>query len=274
MRTFSRFLFLVVAMLGLCHAADDHANFEITVKPFIFDFIVDEPVDVPVSIRNRTGAPLTTDAGDVFACEVTRLNSRDREVTRYAKTQLPVVDIKPGETWEGFIRLTDLYEMRAEGDYFVRFRAANRLGASVSDGLLVSVIPGIPIKYVRQMFADGTQREFRLVYLQRYQINEYLYLRIIDPSGVRAWDTVSMGMVFRKEAPKLDITDDGVVTVLHRATRDLHVKLTLESTHDSVRITGEEVLLDPEAMARTMMEPFQKKALEPPPPPEPWWKFW
>jgi len=276
MRIFTRLLFLV-ASFGLCHANANPAGFEVKVASFNFAFVVDEPVDVVISIRNLTGQPLKTAAGDSFTCTLERRNTRGNAVARYADARLPELDIQPNATWHGQIRLTDIFKMRAEGDYFLRFKVANRLGEGVSDGTIVSVVSGVPVKSVRQMFADGTQREFRLVYLQNYQVSEYLYLRIIDPAGVHAWDTIALGPVFRKEEPKLDIRDNNgvtTVTTIHRIDRDRHYKVTLESTPDAVRIVDDETLFDPEAIARERLKPFLDKALEPPPPPKPWYKFW
>ena len=276
MRFFKR-LFFLVASLATCHANANPAGFEVKVESFNFAFVIDEPVDIVLSIRNLTGQPLRTAAGDRFTCELKRLGVRDNEVARYADARMPEIEIQPGATWEGIITLTDLFKMRTEGNYFLQFRVANRHGSGVSDGTNVSIVPGVPIKSVRQMFADGAQREFRLVYLQNYQISEYLYLRIIDPSGARAWDTLALGPVFRKEEPKLDIRDnDGVatVTIIHRVDRDRHLKVALESTPGDVRVVEAERLWDPEAISRMRLKPFLDKALEPPPPPKPWWKFW
>ena len=265
-----------VASLALCHARANPGGFTVKVEPVVqFTHVIDEPVEVRITIRNLTGQPFNTAAGDRFTCEVDRLNARDRAVFRYEDAEMPEILIQPGETWQGNLCLTDMFRMRLEGDYYVRVSAANRLGNGKSD-TIVTLSPGKLIKKAQQMFADGTQREFRLVYLQNYQVCEYLYLRIIDPDNVRAWDTLALGVVFRtlEEPPKLDIQNDGTVTVLHRATQEHHVKTTLVSSHGEVRVTGHEELLDPEEISRILMKPFIDKALEPPPPKKSWWKFW
>jgi len=272
----------LVASLALCHAAANPGGFTVRVEPLVqFTHVIDEPVDVRVTIRNLTGQPFRTAAGDRFTCEVERLNARERAVFRYEDAEMPEVSLQPGETWQGQIRLTDMFRMRLEGDYFIKANVANRLGSGTSEGTIITLSPGQPIllkdgrmAMARQMFADGTQREFRLVYLQNYQVCEYLYLRIIDPDNVRAWDTIALGVVFRSEEPKLDIRNDGTVTVLHRATQEFHVKTTLSSSREEVWLTEREELLDPEKLAQILMKPFIDKAMEPPPPKKSWWKFW
>ncbi|MCL1888382.1 MAG: hypothetical protein FWF96_05885 [Kiritimatiellaeota bacterium] len=271
---FSRFF--IVAGLALCHARANPGGFTVKVEPTIhFTRVVDEAVDARITIRNLTGRPYDTAAGDRFTCEVEYLDARDRAVLRYADAKLPDVKLQPGETWQGTVRLTDMFKMREEGDYFVRARAANSLGSGESEGTIITLAAGTPLKQARQMFSDGTQREFRLVTLKNYQVCEYLYLRIIDPDNARAWETLRLDVVFRSEEPKLDIQDDGTVTVIHRATRELHMKTTLASSHEGVRLVSREELLDPEALSQLLFAPFIEKAAEPPPPPKkPWYRFW
>jgi len=277
MRFNTRFFFsFLVAGLAACHAQTPPSGFKVEVMPLLnFPHVVDEPVDVRVTIRNQTGQPLRTAAGDRFAFEVTRPNSREREVARYANAKLPEIELQPGAAWQGDVRLTEMFKMRSEGDYFIRASVANRTGKGESAGLMVTVSQGVTLKQAWQNFDNGKKREFRLVYLQNYQVGEYLYLRIIDPDGARAWDTLRLGAVFRLgEEPKLDIQNDGTVTVIHRANRDVHYKTTLVSSHAGVRITSHEALPDPDALAQKLMEPFILKAMEPPPKKKSWWKFW
>ena len=271
--------FFVVFVFSAARA--NPGGFSVKVEPVVhFTHVIDEPVDVRVTIRNLTGQPFRTAAGDRFHCAVERY-ARDRAVARYEDAEMPEVELQPGETWQGQIRLTDMFKMRLEGDYFIKADVANRQGSGSSDGTVITLSPGQPIllkdgrpAQARQMFSDGTQREFRLVYLQNYQVCEYLYLRIIDPDNVRAWDTLSLGVIFRSEEPKLDIQNDGTVTILHRASQELHMKTTLASSREEVRVTGYEELFDPEAIARFLLDPFIKKAMEPPPPKKSWWKLW
>lgn len=263
------FSFFILACC--CHAAD----VEISVVPSnkSYRYVIDEPIYVTLSIRNRTGKTIDTEKDGRFTCEVKRMGS-PLSLTPYADATLPELSIKPGETEVVEIDITDLYELRDEGDYFIRFSAANAIASGRSDGTMVNINAGIPVKHVSQLFDDGTRREFHLVYLERDQ-TEILFLRIIDPAGENAWDTLWLNRIWRIDEPKMGIEDSGLVTIMHRASQDLYIITELLSERNEVRMLSMTPLLTPEAQARVNMQPFQNMLLDPPKPkPKPWWKLW
>ncbi|MCL1888847.1 MAG: hypothetical protein FWF96_08275, partial [Kiritimatiellaeota bacterium] len=139
-----------------------------------------------------------------------------------------------------------------------------------------TVTTSMPVKQASQYLEAGARREFRLVSLQRRD-GEELLLRIIDPDGAQAWNTLNLGIVWRAlEAPRMAITPDGTLVVLHRATREFHIKTVLVSDLRGVRILSHENILTPEAEAKVRLQNLQRLEEERKKQEKksPWWKFW
>ena len=95
---------------------------------------------------------------------------------------------------------------------------------------------------------ENLKRQFKLVYWHRNQ-NDRLFLRIEDEPGARIWDSVDLGALMRGTPAKLDISPEGEVTVVHRATQDAFLRTVLWSLPNAVEVVERSTLLDPEVSA-------------------------
>jgi len=138
-------------------------------------------------------------------------------------------------------------------------------------------VPGVPVKEGVQMFVNrqNQKRLFRLVHWGRNQ-TERLFLRIEDEPGNKIWDSIDLGVLLRTVEPKIDISPEGEVTVLHRATQDAYIRTVIWSLPDSVEVVERGQLLDPEISASQRVRSLYGEMSDDGKPEEKksWWKFW
>ena len=127
-----------------------------------------------------------------------------------------------------------------------------------SNSRAIDVVPGLEIKTAIQLFADRPefQRKLSLVYFMRKQ-SEYIFLRITDTPGERTWSTLELGQLLRTTPPVIEVSQDGVVTILHRATRDVFLRTRVRSTVQGVELLGQEQIVDHHAAEQMQLQQLQ-----------------
>jgi hypothetical protein len=269
------------ALCGLLLAAGARGQMiEVKLTLAYSAFVIGEPVVVQAELLNATrelidvGSPGSPSA---FFVEITK-GGQYNDVPMSRKD--PIVSafqLKPGQTYQQTLTLDRWFSLEEEGKYIARVVVAHRGMRYESAQKSFDVVPGMPTGGGVQMFVrkENLKRQFKLVYWYRNQ-NNRLFLRIEDEPGPRIWDSIDLGALMRATPPKLDISPDGEVTVIHRATQDAFLRTVLWSLPDSVEIVERNTLVDPEISASQRVNALyggeqgneKKKAKKS------WWKLW
>jgi len=242
-------------------------------------FIVGEPVVLQVDLLNATrdlievGGPKAT---AILLMEVTR-GDANNELKPFRDD--PVVapfTLKPGETTQHRLALDKWFSLEREGKYMVRAVLVHRGMRYESVKRSFDVVPGMSLGGGMQMFVDREhlKRQFKLVFWHRNQ-EDRLFLRVEDEPGERIWDSIDLGALMRASQPKLDISPEGEVTVIHRATQDAFLRTVLWSLPDVIEIVERNTLIDPEISASQRVNAlYGEGAAEREESKKSWWKFW
>lgn len=242
-------------------------------------FVVGEPVVVQVDLLNATrdrievGGPGAT---SVLLVEMTK-GGTINELTPFRKD--PVVapfTLKPGETVQHRFALDKWFSLEQEGKYMARVVLVHRGMRYESVKKSFDVVPGMSLGGGVQMFVnrDQLKRQFKLVFWHRNQ-EDRLFLRIEDDPGGRIWDSIDLGTLMRATPPKLDISPEGEVTVIHRATQDAFLRTLLWSLPEAVEVVERNSLVDPDISASQRVNTlYGEGADERSEAKKPWWKFW
>ena len=186
--------------------------------------------------------------------------------------------LNPGSKHVCRIQMDKWFNLLKEGTYYANLVYLHNGIRYESTRKSFDIVPGIPVKEGVQMFvsAQKLRRVFRLVHWNRNQ-SERLFLRIEDEPGGAVWDSIDLGPHLKSSEPKLDIAENGEVTVVHRATQDAFHRILVWSLHESVEIAERNTLLDPEVTASQRMRSLYGDMVEEGPvnPVEKkWWEFW
>ncbi|HRR35072.1 MAG TPA: hypothetical protein P5026_13300 [Kiritimatiellia bacterium] len=242
-------------------------------------FVVGEPVVVQIDLLNATRDPIVVGgagATSVLLVEMTK-GGEISELPPFR--QDPVVapfTLKPGEAAQHRISLDKWFSLEQEGKYLARVVLVHRGMRYESVKKSFDVVPGMPLGGGVQMFVnrDQLKRQFKLVFWHRNQ-EDRLFLRIEDDPGGRIWDSIDLGTLMRSTPPKLDISPEGEVTVIHRATQDAFLRTVLWSLPEAVEIVERNQLVDPEISASQRVNAlYGEGANERKEEKKPWWKFW
>ncbi len=242
-------------------------------------FVVGEPVVLQVDLLNATrgqieiGGPKAT---SVLLMEVTK-GSVNNELKPFREDPMVApFTLKPGETAQRRLALDKWFSLEQEGKYIVCAVLVHRGMRYESVKRSFDVVPGMSLGGGTQMFVDREQlkRQFKLVFWHRNQ-EDRLFLRIEDEPGARIWDSIDLGTLMRASPPKLDISPEGEVTVIHRATQDAFLRTVLWSLPDVIEIVERNSLIDPEISASQRVNAlYGEGAAEREQAKKPWWKFW
>ena len=268
----------VASALFLAIAADAQ-QFDVKLTLAYSVFVVGEPVVVQVDLLNATrdrievGGPGAT---SVLLVEMTK-GGTINELTPFRKD--PVVapfTLKPGETVQHRFALDKWFSLEQEGKYMARVVLVHRGMRYESVKKSFDVVPGMSLGGGVQMFVnrDQLKRQFKLVFWHRNQ-EDRLFLRIEDDPGGRIWDSIDLGTLMRATPPKLDISPEGEVTVIHRATQDAFLRTLLWSLPEAVEVVERNSLVDPDISASQRVNAlYGEGADERSEAKKPWWKFW
>ena len=243
-------------------------------------YVMGEPVLVQLEALNATRDLLEVGGAgsrDAMLVEVSRVGQPGELKAFNADPITGAVLLKPGQTMQHKVELDKWFPLVQEGKYLVRFVLVHNGIRYESPKKSFDIVPGLPQKDAVQMFVtkQNLKRLFKLVYWHRNQTDR-LFLRIEDDPGARVWDSIDLGTMMRMTPPKIDISPEGEVTVVHRATQDAFIRTVLWSLPNSVEVVERNNLLDPEISASQRVkslygemagegEKEEKKS---------WWKFW
>ncbi len=242
-------------------------------------FVVGEPVVVQVDLLNATRERIEVGgpgSASVLLVEMTR-GGAINELSPYRSD--PVVapfTLKPGESAQRRFALDKWFSLEQEGKYMARVVLVHRGMRYESVKKSFDVVPGMSLGGGVQMFVnrDQLKRQFKLVFWHRNQ-EDRLFLRIEDDPGGRIWDSIDLGTLMRATPPKLDISPEGEVTVIHRATQDAFLRTLLWSLPEAVEVVERNSLVDPEISASQRVNAlYGEGADERKEAKKPWWKFW
>lgn len=273
-----RCLVMVCGMMAAGWSAAQQIEVGMTLAYSVF--LTGEPVLVQFDVLNATRNVIDVggkDSPDTVLVELS-LGGQNNPVACVNAT--PVAGrfrLNPGQAMQHRVELDKWFPVLHEGKYFARLVVVHAGMRYESAKKSFDVVPGIPLHEGVQMFVgqQNLKRVFRLVYWHRNQ-SDRLFLRIEDDPGAKVWDTMDLGDVMRMMPPKLDISPEGEVTVVHRASQDAFLRTMLWSLPDAVEVVERNALLDPEISATQrvkslygeMADEGEKKENKP------WWKLW
>jgi len=186
--------------------------------------------------------------------------------------------LNPGAKHISKIQLDKWFNLLKEGRYFAQLVLLHKGSRYESSRKLIDIVPGIPVLEGVQMFVgDQTlKRKFKVVRWNRSHM-ERVFLRIEDEPNEAVWDTIDLGEQLKGSDAKLDIAENGEVTVIHRTSQDAFHRAVIWSLPQSVEIAERNILLDPEVTASQRVRSLYGDMVEDGPVnPEDkkWWKFW
>jgi len=192
-------------------------------------YVIGEDIPIRVLVRNNTTQPLLLGQGEMptAVLDVSRVNDPQRvSLARDPKGCLPrPLRLAPGEERFFDLNLSREVDLTRQGKYFVHFgviHAGLRYDTQVK---VVEIVPGSIVSEGTQLFRKfpGRQRRLTLVRWPRDHVDR-LFLRVEDIPDGRVFPTVMLGAYLPLMKPRLNIADNGEVTVLHRATPEYYVR--------------------------------------------------
>ena len=265
------------ALLARCQ------QLEVTLTLAYNVYITGEPVLVQIEALNATrdlieiGKPGTKDA---VIIEITK-GGRYNDIPPFnAAPMIGAFELKPGQSFQQKVELDKWFPLVDEGKYVAQLVVVHDGMRYESAKRSFDIVPGIPVKEGVQMFVNrqDQKRIFKLVHWNRNQTDR-LFLRIDDNPGNKVWDSIDLGVLLQTFDPKIDISPEGEVTVVHRSTRDAFIRTLIWSLPDNVEVVERNQLLDPEISASQRMRSLygemaddankEKKGAK-----KSWWKFW
>lgn len=216
-------------------------------------YVVGEPVRAEVRIINFAATPLVFGPSTAFQQNRLVFEIRDTANERLQPLHpdaplIPEYLLPPGESHTAAFELDEWYPLARTGRFIATAVVRRDDRRYESKGRSFDVVPGLEICSAIQLFADrpNEQRKLSLVYVTRRQ-GECLFLRITDSPGDRVWSTLQLGQLLRTTRPAIQVQPDGVVTVTHRASRDIFIQTRVLSTAKGVTLTSQEQIMDEES---------------------------
>lgn len=271
---------MMVWLCGACAVAGARAQ-QVDVKLTLANsaFVMGEQVVVQVELQNATRDLIDFGTGDtksaLFA-EISKGGGQHNDIQPFRSDPLvPAFQLQPGQSIKHIVSLDKWFPLEEEGRYIVHVVVAHRGMRYGSAKKSFDVVPGISVGGGMQMFVskENLKRQFKLVYWHRNQ-HDRLFLRIEDEPGPRVWDSIDLGAMMRGSPPKLDISPEGEVTVIQRATQDAFLRTVLWSLPDAVEIVERNSLVDPDISASQRADALYGSDDEPKDAKKAWWKFW
>ncbi|MEI7900986.1 MAG: hypothetical protein WCK89_12105 [bacterium] len=243
-------------------------------------FVVGEPVLVQLEALNTTRDLLDIggkDSRDTLIVEITKGGQYNELAPFNDQPVIGMFQLKPGQVFQQKVELDKWFPVVEEGQYIVRFVIVHDGIRYESAKKSFDVVPGMPVKDGVQMFIkrQSQKRLFKLVFWHRNQTDR-LFLRIEDDPSGKVWDSLDLGTLLQSSEPKIDISPEGVVTVLHRATQDAYIRTVLWSLPDVVEVVERNNLVDPEISASQRVKSLYGEMADggADKTKKPWWKFW
>ena len=244
-------------------------------------YVTGEPVVVQFDVLNATRDLFDTGnpaAKDAVLVEISMGGNYNELAPFNPAPIIGAFKLNPGQSFQSkAVELDKWFPLVEAGKYIARLVVVHGGMRYESVKRSFDVVPGIPVKEGVQMFVtkQNQKRLFRVVHWSRNQTDR-LFLRIEDDPGDRIWDSIDLGVWLRTGEPKIDISPEGEVTVVHRSTQDAFIRTVIWSLPESVEVMERNQLLDPEISASQRVRSLygdmaddrkkdEKKS---------WWKFW
>jgi hypothetical protein len=219
----SRRLPILVLLILLCVApAAVHAQLQVSLEFSRRLFVLHEPIEATVQIRNLTGREITLrDDGNKnwFAFDVTRPDGGFVEPT--GSYQLGQLVIQSGDTVRRKINITPLYQIREFGIHRVRAQIyfADMDKLFVSQRKLIEITEGKTLwrQTVGVPEGMGAAGETRTYSLLSHSVGrgKRLYVRVADPQSGITYGTYSIGRLLTFGDPFVEIDSQSRLHVLH-----------------------------------------------------------
>jgi hypothetical protein len=228
-------------------------------------YILGEAVRADVRIVNHATTPLIVGPGGYrqngLFFQITDGRHDTLEPSQPGTPMISDLRLPGGETYRSAFELDEWYPMGKAGSYIVTAMVRRDDRRYETTSRAIDIVPGLEIKTAIQLFADRPdfQRKLSLVYFMRRQA-EFLFLRITDTPGDRTWSTLELGKLLRTTPPTIGVTNDGVITIFHRATQDVYLKTRMKSTANGVELVGQEQIVDTHSMDILQAQQIQKIA--------------
>ncbi|MBO4287016.1 MAG: hypothetical protein J5985_02485 [Kiritimatiellae bacterium] len=246
------------------------------------EYIVGEPLVVAFDFLNATRERIScgkNDSPDRFFVEVTKGTDQFDFVQPFNTEPIGgAFTVQGGDNRRIIAELDKWFPLLKEGKYLARGVLVHRGMRYESAKKSFDIVGGIKLQEGYQMFVNRTnlKRTFRLVYWSRNQM-ERLFLRISDEPGNRVWDTIDLGTLLRTSPVRLDISPEGEVTIVQRASQDAFLRTLVWSLPDNIEIAERNPLIDPDISAsqrakslyNEMVDDGKEKKSK-----KPWYKFW
>ncbi len=243
---------LAAAALLLPPAAARAQMIAVDVQPRHGAYVVGEPVIVSLKIENHGARPVIIDDHEAFSGnEVTfdiRLDPPDPLVPLAKLREGRIVEelhLERGESRTLTVDLSAWYPLLREGRYYLSAVLEFQERLYSSPKRVFDVVPGIPLAGVTELL-PGTppvERRFDLVYWARER-GETAFLRITDQPGDIVWTTLNLGPVLRATTPRMSIDAEGILTIVHQATRDAFVISTVRVNGKGPELLGQRQQVD------------------------------
>jgi len=269
---------LLSGVLGLVGIAGAQ-QLDVTLTLAYSSFVTGEPVLAQFEVLNATRDLIeigTPNAKDKLVMEISKGGEYNEVAPFNAESFVGAVTLKPGESFQHKLELDKWYALTEEGKYIARLVVVHDGMRYESAKRSFDVVPGLPIKEAVQMFVNrpNQKRLFKLVHWTRNQ-SDRLFLRIEDDPGNKIWDSIDLGVLLRTTDPKIDISPEGEVTVVHRSTQDAFIHTVIWSLPDNVDVQERSQLLDPEISASQRVRSlYGEMSSDKKEEKKSWWKFW
>ncbi len=193
-------------------------------------YVIGEDIPLKLLVRNNTTRPMTLGQGSMPAgiLNVSKVSDPQRtSLTRNPMGCLPrPLQLAPGEQRVFNVNLTREANLTQQGRYFVSFGAVYAGLSYETQVKVIDIVPGYIVAEGTQLFVSDPNRQRRLTLVRwpRDHVDR-LFLRVEDAPDGRFYPTMMLGAYLSHlMPPRLNIADNGEVTVLHRATPDYYVR--------------------------------------------------
>ena len=279
-----KFCLCSISAILLLAAVAVAQEMSVVLTPSQRQYVVGEAIEARFEIINVTHDVLsvaTNGAPDLLIVEASfGANAATREalVPFNAEPYCGAFNLNPGKRLVRTAELDKWFPMLKEGKYFVKAVLVHNGIRYESRVKSFDIVGGIRVGEGLQMFSQhkNLKRTLRLVYWNRNQM-ERLFLRIWDEPGHRIWDTIDLGMLLRTTDPRLDISPEGEVTVVHRATQDSFLRTLIWSMPEAIDVMERNPMIDPEISATERAKALyndsaaeSKEGRDS----KPWWHLW
>lgn len=226
-------------------------------------YVLGEDIPVRVLVKNNTTSELTLGLGATPSGMFVVSNTNDPQRQNLAKDPkgcLPKpLTLKANEERVFDLNLTQAVTLSNTGKYFVTFGAIVKGILYETKIKAIEIVPGSIVAEGTQLFKKNPnlQRHFTLVRWPRDHIDR-LFLRIEDSPTKQFYPTVMLGAYLPLVKPRMNIADNGEVTILHRATPDYYMRNVFWSLTNEVVRRSSQSLLDPATADTARLKGMQK----------------